>query len=155
MCGFIWLGTKIKKISLREKKKILVVLSAAMSGAKRMPVSILSFFLSFSLFVLFKWITLQVGYILARDESRQMRGCSLLPLFLSSNDLYVCELCWCTYTDGGGALYVWPQRLADDEIVQGTNERHYRRRRDLVWHPHPSYQLTLQVFHPGNWLRSV
>jgi hypothetical protein len=122
-----------------------------MSGAERMPVSILSF----SLFVLFKWITLQVGYILARDESRQMRGCSLLPLFLSSNDLYVCELCWCTYTDGGGALYVWPQRLTDDDIVQGTNERHYRRRRDLVWHPHPSYQLTLQVFHPGNWLRSV
>jgi hypothetical protein len=41
---------KIKKISLREKKKILVVPFAAMSGAERMPVSILSF----SLFVLFK-----------------------------------------------------------------------------------------------------
>ncbi|KAI9551632.1 hypothetical protein GHT06_021967 [Daphnia sinensis] len=45
---------------------------------------------------------------------------------------------------GGAALYVWPQRLADDVVVQGSNERHYRRRRDLVWHPHPSYQLTLQ-----------
>ncbi|KZS12935.1 No long nerve cord, isoform C [Daphnia magna] len=44
---------------------------------------------------------------------------------------------------GGAALYVWPQRLADD-VVQGSNQRHYRRRRDLVWHPHPSYQLTLQ-----------
>ncbi|XP_046444849.1 A disintegrin and metalloproteinase with thrombospondin motifs 9-like isoform X3 [Daphnia pulex] len=52
-------------------------------------------------------------------------------------------------SDGGagGAVYVWPQRLAADDadvVVQATNERHYRRRRDLVWHPHPSYQLTLQ-----------
>jgi hypothetical protein len=71
------------------------------------------------------------------------------------NDLYARELrndtaLMYTHADGGagGAVYVWPQRLAAnaDVVVQATNERHYRRRRDLVWHPHPSYQLTLQVF---------
>lgn len=51
---------------------------------------------------------------------------------------------WCDDVHAEAGLYVWPQRLAAD-VVQGTNERHYRRRRDLVWHPHPSYQLTLQV----------
>lgn len=39
-----------------------------------------------------------------------------------------------------GSVYVWPKRLGADRDV-----RHYRRRRDVIWHPHPSYQLILQV----------
>ncbi|EFX81743.1 hypothetical protein DAPPUDRAFT_102258 [Daphnia pulex] len=96
--------------------------------------------------------------ILAGDESRQMRRPPLLgpsvsilfrrhPQFdLCARELRNDTALMYTHADGGagGAVYVWPQRLTADVVVQATNERHYRRRRDLVWHPHPSYQLTLQ-----------
>ena len=42
-----------------------------------------------------------------------------------------------------GAVYVWPQRLSDDG--RAVDQHHYRHRRDVLWHPHPTYQLNLQV----------
>ena len=84
----------LKKYHCGKKKGFLLFFPqrwVAQNECRFLTDTIISFFLSF---FFFKWITLQVGYILARDESRQMRGCSLLPLILCHlMFFYVCELC--------------------------------------------------------------
>ena len=45
-------------------------------------------------------------------------------------------------------IYVWPQRLLTktaDEDNDEANQRHYRDPRDVIWYPHPSYHLKLEV----------
>lgn len=51
------------------------------------------------------------------------------------------------------AVYVWPERIPPSDAVPSgasTRQRHYRHRRDVVWHPHPSYRLVEQVIKADN-----